>query len=308
MASDNDPRWLAALAAFDRAGSVSSGVGDEGGGGAGEAGDGSAGAPQVIRDGLSLLVRRGGLLARVRDAAGLADAQREVSAARALAQAGIPAVQLIDGPDQPWAFGNHVVTVWRWLETAAPATASDVGKLAGILITSGDSFEGLPPFEPFAAIVGALEPLPGDDEQAGFIRQRSADLAVRWAEVARQDPCGVGFVHGDLHEENVIVTAQGPVLADLELAGLGPCSYDVTPAVVAVTRYGAPSGSLDEFLAARGHDPRGWEGFDLCLAVYELWVTAWAVGVRDRSPQWAAEADRRVESLRDGTPHRWVLA
>ena len=31
-------------------------------------------------------------------------------------------------------------------------------------------------------------------------------------------------------------------------------------------------------LAALGRDPREWSGFRTCVSVYELWVTAWAVG------------------------------
>ena len=45
----------------------------------------------------------------------------------------------------------------------------------------------------------------------------------------------------------------------------------------------------------------------MCLDVYELWVTAWAVGVRDRDAAWATEAATRVATLRDGSDATWRL-
>ncbi len=99
----------------------------------------------------------------------------------------------------------------------------------------------------------------------------------------------------------------GAVLTDLELAGAGPSSYDAAPAVVAVDRYGAATTELDAFLDAFGADPRHWSGFATFVSVYELWVTAWAVGVRHQDPTWAEEATRRVATLRDGGSARWTL-
>ena len=77
--------------------------------------------------------------------------------------------------------------------------------------------------------------------------------------------------------------------------------------MVAVTRYGAEPETLDAFLAAYGTDPRSWSGFTTCVNAYELWVTAWAVGVRDRAPAFAEEASRRLACLVDGADHRWSL-
>lgn len=116
--------------------------------------------------------------------------------------------------------------------------------------------------------------------------------------MADADPAGVAIVHGDLHRDNVVAGPAGPLLTDLELAGAGPPSYDAAPAVVAVERYGADPATLDAFVTALGQDPREWTGFGTCVSVYELWVTAWAVGVRRPvSPELAAEATRRVTSL-----------
>ena len=60
-------------------------------------------------------------------------------------------------------------------------------------------------------------------------------------------------------------------------------------------------GVLDE------HDPRGWPGFATCVAIYELWGTAWAVGVSQSRPDLVDEAAVRVRCLRDQTCEPWTL-
>jgi aminoglycoside phosphotransferase (APT) family kinase protein len=263
----------------------------------------------VIRDELSLLVRQDEVLVRVRPRAAEPTAAREVEVAGVLAEAGVPALALVEPSGQPWVEGNWVLTAWRWHDTIGAATPEDLGTLACLLHerTAGTFAYDVARFDPLAAIRNAVSSLPIGDEQGDFVRRRAQELSSEWAAVADRDPTGTSVVHGDLHADNVLSTAEGPLLADLELAGAGPAAYDVAPAVVATERYGAPDSDLDRFLSARGDDPRTWSGFATCLAVYELWVTAWAVGVRDSSPQAAAEAALRVRCLRDGACEPWTL-
>jgi aminoglycoside phosphotransferase (APT) family kinase protein len=263
----------------------------------------------VVRDGLSLLVRQDQVLVRVRPRASEPTAAREVEVASVLGEAGVPAVELVEPAAQPWVEGSFVVTAWRWQDTVANATPEQLGTLARTLHerTAGTYAHDVARFDPLTAIRNAVAHLPIGDEQGDFVRRRAQELSAAWASVADRDPSGTSVVHGDLHADNVLATAVGPLLTDLELAGAGPAAYDVAPAVVATERYGAPGSDLDRFLRARGDDPRGWPGFATCLAVYELWVTAWAVGVRDTSPQAAAEAALRVRCLRDGACEPWTL-
>lgn len=257
----------------------------------------------------------------MRAVAELAVASREVEMARALEHSSVPAVRLATsvGPPhpspllekaaQPWQVGSWVVTGWNWVEGAGAPTSAQVGGLCRTLAErTGGLGLALASFDPLGAIVAAVAHLAATDGQASFVRARAADLAAQWVEAAADDPAGRSLVHGDLHADNVLVGPTGPILADLELAGMGPGSFDVTPAVVAVERYGAHPDSLLEFLGAYGRDPRGWAGFATFIAVYELWVTAWAVGVRDRSPSAQAEASRRVRCLQDGTCEPWHLS
>jgi hypothetical protein len=283
-----DPRLAAAHAVLDRVG--------------------ASGADAIIRDGLSLLVRRGDVLARVRPRTEEPVAAREVEVAEALAEVQVPCVALTGG-GQPWIEGGCVVTTWRWVDAVGDASPSDQGGLARLLRerTVGTVAFDVARFEPLVAIRNAVAHLPIGDPDADFVRARAQELVAPWAQIADHDPAGTAIVHGDLHGDNVVRTAAGPVLTDLELAGAGPPSYDTAPTVVAVERYGAPPSILDEFVEAQALDPRSWPGLRTCVAIYELWTTAWAVGVRHRSPELAAEAATRIRCLRDGSCEPWRL-
>ncbi|WP_426573539.1 phosphotransferase [Aquihabitans sp. McL0605] len=285
-----DPRWRAALEVLDRLNSSSS-------------------PTTVVREGLSLLVRQDDVLVRVRPRNEEPVAAREVEVARALLAAEVPVAALVGGVGQPWLVEGCVVTAWRWCETVGTASPAHLGHLARTLreSTVGTHAFDVPRFDPLTAIRNAVAGAPIGDEQGDFVRRRVQDLTADWARIADRDPAGTAVVHGDLHADNVLLTADGPLLTDLELAGSGPCSYDTAPAVVMVERYGDARSSLHEFIDAQDHDPRSWHGFTTCLAVYELWVTAWAVGVRDRSPRLAEEAAIRVRCLRDGACEPWHL-
>ena len=290
MGEGSDPRWAAAVEVLDRI-------------------NASATPPTLVREGLSLLVRQDGLLVRSRLRSEEPVAAREVEVARALADAEVPSVPLVAGRGQPWVVDGCVVTAWRWEEVAGAPSPADLGGLARALRerTVGTNVFDVPRFDPLSAIRSAVAATPIGDPQGDFVRRRAQELSGDWARIADRDPAGTAIVHGDLHQDNVLRTAEGALLTDLELAGAGPSSYDTAPAVVMVERYGASSATLDAFLDAQGSDPRSWSGFATCLAVYELWVTAWSVGVRDRSPELAAEAAVRVGCLRDQTCEPWRL-
>ncbi len=286
----SDPRWDVASLALDRAGA-------------------GAGELIVVRDGLSLLARRGGVVVRVRPRSEEPVAAREVAVAVALTDAAVPVTALVTPGGQPWIIEGSVVTAWSWSASTGPAGPVELGALARILAerTAGGPAHEVPRFDPLTAVRRVVEHLPVGDDQADAIRRLAHGLGPAWAAAADGDPGGVTIVHGDLHRDNVVVTASGPLLTDLELAGWGPPSYDAAPAVVAVERYGAHPSALDVFLGALGRDPRTWDGFAACVAVYELWVTAWAVGVRHQSPELATEAARRVASLVDHNDQPWHL-
>lgn len=267
----------------------------------------------LVRDGLAMLVRRGDVVVRVRAVGDRAVAEREVAVAGVLSVADVPHTPLAERAGQPWTAGDHVVTAWGWVDPVRAAGPQDLGALASKLrrrTVATASSGAVAGFDPIAAALGAVDHVPAGDSQVDAVRARADELRAEWADVAAAAPAapgGLAIVHGDLHRDNVVVGADGPLLTDLELAGVGPPAYDVAPAVVAVERYGADRTDLDSFLHAAGWDPRSHDAFPTCVAVYELWLTAWAVGVRGRSTELRAEAAHRIASLTEGGSHRWKL-
>lgn len=258
-------------------------------------------------------------LARVDDPARLADARRQVRVSALLAQRGVPVVTTVGPAGQPLATDVGPLTVWRWVAPVGPRVGPHaVGALARVLhdrtreLARGPAGRPVevPVHEPLLAVRAELDRA----EEVGatgagdlrLLRRTWQRLADTWP-APDDDPLGAAVVHGDLHVGNVVPSADGPVLADLELAGWGPASADLAPQVVAVRRYGADPEELDAALAGYGGDPRSWPGFELLVEGYELWVTAWAVANRTGSPAAEREAAVRLERWRTGTSPAWSL-
>lgn len=267
----------------------------------------SLGPDTIVRDGGALLLRRGGVLVRIRPGSDADVSGHEVVMARVLGSLMVPVTPLLDEPDQPWTVDGFAVSAWRWVNHGAAVSHHDLGYLARTLRERSAVSAGVVPrFDPLGAVRRVVAEL-GADEHATFVRRRAAELEEPYAEAAATDPLGRAVVHGDLHRDNVVWAALGPLLTDLELSGSGPPSYDAAPVVVAHRRYGSPEAEVTDFLKGFGTDPRSWPGFEVMVSVYELWVTAWAVGNRHRNESWAEEAALRVASMRDGRDLTWSL-
>lgn len=263
----------------------------------------------VMRRGRSTLVRFEDVVARVRFRADRAIAERELAVGRTLAAADVPAVRPIDIGHRPADVGDYVITLWRWIDGLGhEAEPAAIGRLAAELHRSTaarSARASIPKFDPLAATRVLLT---GDESADTTLLATVVDgLVDPWSEVQTTDPLGAALVHGDLHAENVLATAEGPVLVDLELTGVGPPSYDAAPMAIAVKRYGADPSSLDAFVRSWPADPRSWAGFDVCCLVYEAWVAAWAVSQAEESPAAAEEAAIRMATLRGEPSRTWRL-
>jgi hypothetical protein len=254
------------------------------------------------------------VLGRVDDPARFDAADRQVAVSEVLVERGVPCITVTGPVDQPIVTPAGPLTFWRWLEASADEVRPrTLGRLARALhdATRGGVDE-VPAFEPLLAVADELERARVDGRTASsdleLLGARAAHVLEGWA-VVLEDPLGIAVVHGDLHRHNAVATDGGAVLADLELAGVGPVCADLVPQVVAVRRYGAPPHTIDEVFAGYGLEPVRWPGFELLVEAHELWVTVWTVANRGVSPELEAEAELRLERWRPGpgSPRPWQL-
>lgn len=285
----------------------------------------------MVRVGTSVLVVADavGVMFRVDDQVPAERVRRQVAVASVLERSGLPAIRLAGDHHQPVVLGDPVVpgdpvvTVSAWhLEelTGAVVSPAELGGMARQLhdvaiVARGQV--GVPPFEPFVAIIEQLATAaatgvtsPDDLELLATVTGR---LAAAWpaaaADAATTPGVGMGVVHGDLHAGNVLATRRGPVLADLELAGIGPVAYDLVAAVVAVERYGAPTSTIADYVAGYGQPIPAAARSGVLRDTYELWLTAWAVANAHVDATHAAEARARLARWHDpsGAAPPWTL-
>lgn len=275
----------------------------------------------VLRAGTSVLVELGGQgpVVRVHDRdRDAGPATRQVAIARVLEQAGVPAIRLSGDSTQPVMVdagdaASVPVTVWRRESlTGAVARPWETGRLARRLHDATADVDDTVPAAPVIdAVEAAVAGMPaGDGVDTDADRTLLADQLDRLRPAWDHASAGSGLVvvHGDLHAGNVLVTTDGPVLADLELSGRGPAGYDLVPAVVAVRRYGAPPDSLAAFLDGYGAVLPPAEELEPMVELHELWVTAWAVANRRLDAAHGAEALLRLARWRTGASARpWTL-
>ncbi|MEZ4468530.1 MAG: phosphotransferase [bacterium] len=253
----------------------------------------------------STLVRlpAAGVVARIEPVDAGARADRQARCAAAAMAAGAPVAPLVF--PTPIALPGGHVTLWAWIDADAPVTPAALGQAARALHDATRRGEaGVPALDPFGILHERLTRAPLEAATRARLLARVAELAPAWDRVAADDPAGRALVHGDLHRGNALGKRGRALLIDLELAGFGPASFDLAPALVAVERYGGLAAERDALLRGYGLDPRGWPGLATLVAVYELLVTSWVLAEASHQVE---EAHKRVASLLGG-PHRpWTL-
>jgi fructosamine-3-kinase len=235
----------------------------------------------------------------------------EAAAARAFAEVDVPAARVRAGPE---LVAGWTVTVWDEIpvdDEDAVADATILGRLAARLHAATVA-RGPGPFPPCSLIDGARAQQELAEDAGASARE---ELDLLREETVRAERIAVAAsamrrtgVHGDLHEGNVVMGRNGPVLVDLELAGWGLRAYDAAPTVASVRWYGRPATDLRDFDDAYGAaltEECSANGLD---EVWRLWSVSWAVANRHRSDEAEEEALVRLETLRTGTaPRPWAL-
>ncbi|WP_345982483.1 aminoglycoside phosphotransferase family protein [Streptomyces sp. DSS69] len=234
-----------------------------------------------------------------------AAAAREVRVARWLDQENVPAVRLVD-VEQPVEAGGRPVTFWAELPPQEHGSVEDVAQLLAQLHSLPTPDIELGYLDPFIRVDDRLQAATTicvDDKE--WLRALHRDLVAAWAE----RPAGLPdrAVHGDAWPGNIVRTADGVLMMDLERFSVGPPEWDlVSTAVRAKTTGAVSSREYDRFCAVYGHDVTAWEGYPILARARELRMVTYAAQHAASNAEWRSQALYRIDCLRGRSgPRPW---
>ncbi|MEW2195132.1 aminoglycoside phosphotransferase family protein [Streptomyces microflavus] len=232
-------------------------------------------------------------------------AAREVRVARWLAKENVPAVRLVD-VEQPVDADGRPVTFWEELPPQDHGSVEDVAQLLlqlHSLPTPAIELGDLDPFVRVRERLQAATTIRDDDKE--WLHALHHDLAAAWAD----RPAGLPdrAVHGDAWPGNIVRTADGVLMMDLERFSVGPPEWDlVSTAVRAKTTGAVSSREYDQFCAVYGHDVTAWEGYSILARTRELRMVTYAAQHAASNSEWRSQAQYRIDCLRGRSgPRPW---
>lgn len=104
--------------------------------------------------------------------------------------------------------------------------------------------------------------------------------------------------HGDVHPNNVVMTADGPALLDWDLLCIGPPAWDHAALMTQTERWGEPPGLYEAFAAGYGASLRGEPVADALAELRLVAATLLRVRAGWTDPAAAAEAVERLRFWR----------
>ncbi|GHJ28553.1 aminoglycoside phosphotransferase [Streptomyces hygroscopicus subsp. sporocinereus] len=238
------------------------------------------------------------VIVRIARAGQAAAAQREVRVAHWLAENNVPAVRLIDVP-QPVEADGRPITFWEELPPHEHGTVADVAQLLRQLHSLPAPELDLGYLDPFVRIGERLQAAKtlNEDDRA-WLHSLHQDLVAEWAErPAGRPDCAV---HGDAWPGNLVrIIGGGRLLMDLERFSLGPPEWDLVSTAVRTKTTGAVTeDEYDTFCEAYGYDVTEWAGYQILAGARELRMVTYAAQHAASNPEWAAQAQYRVDCLR----------
>ncbi len=185
---------------------------------------------------------------------------------------------------------HGVVTVTPWLAATRAVSWRETGALLRRFHEQHAQAD-VPAWTPLSRLPSQVEDLPGAAADVLLAAREALLAALR--EVRSE--LGEGTIHGDVSPSNVMRTAEGPRLIDLDWVARAPREYDLASAS---RRYRAGEMSRRTYAAfcrAYGHDVLGWEGLAVLDRVADLGGVAfrlWDCRQHGRDLGWVAEEAR----------------
>lgn len=263
---------------------------------------------ELIRAGENTLYRLpGAVVARVTRRGQTDAAAKEVRVSRWLQQAGIPVVHVVPGVPQPVVVDGRAVTFWRELPDHHEGTVDQVaGILRQIHRLQPPPDLALPALAPFVRLKERIaETTAFDAEEREWLLKRLQRLTEQYENL----PVGLQWaaVHGDAWGGNIVTTATGPVVLDLERFAHGPPEWDLTSIAVDHFTFGSMSAAeWARFCTRYGYDVTEWAGYTALRDVRELRKVTFAAQMAARHPHLIGQARYRLACIRnEHGPRPW---
>ncbi|MGN6599705.1 MAG: phosphotransferase enzyme family protein [Actinomycetes bacterium] len=194
----------------------------------------------------------------------------------------------------PVTTAEGVVVVYPWRDEVA---AADWRQIGSVLAAFHAEHAGapVPDWVPLRRLEGQLAGLPS--ALTDPLRAARVELLAELA--ALSYPLGVGVIHGDLSPGNVLATADGLRLIDLDFVARGPLEYDLASAARRLRSGEIDASAYDSFCTAYGFDVRSWDGTFLLDRLAELGGLAFALWDDRRQGRTLGWLPDAVERWRD---------
>lgn len=194
-----------------------------------------------------------------------------VRVTRWLGGRGFPCVVPADLPGHPRLIGGHVVSLWRYVNTAPPPPGgADLGWLLRNLHTHRPPHRLRTLSDPLKSVSAAVasSKMPAGSHE--WLDDRIAELRRTWC--AMDFPHSPVLVHGDAHPNNFMREVSGRVLlGDWDHVAMGPREWDLAQIHYARRRFGyLTQRDVDDFTEAYGWDAREWSGLDSLIEIREI--------------------------------------
>lgn len=265
------------------------------------------GRVEVLRAAENTMVRLpGGVVARVGRPGRTTAAAKEVKVSRWLSTAGVPVVRVVSGIEQPVEVDGRPVTFWQELPAHRSGGPTDVARMLRKIHALPRPHElGLPPLDPFVRMDERINESSFSPPDRVWLLAHRQKLCERYAALAPGRPwCAV---HGDAWGGNIVITASGPVVLDLERFAVGPPEWDLV--AIAVDHFTFASFPAEQWTAvctSYGYDVTTWEGYEVLRDIRELRKVTFAAQMARQYPDLQPQANYRLACIRgDGGPRPW---
>lgn len=165
----------------------------------------------------------------------------------------------------PVVTSHGVVSVSPWLPAAPPVDWAEAGALLRRFHAECAGAD-VPVWTPLRRLPGQVAELPAG--AAGVLLAARAALLAALCELNSE--LGVDVLHGDVSPTNMLRTAAGPRLIDLDFVAVGPREYDLASAARRVAAGELDRGTYRRFCEGYGYDVRDWEGLEVVNRLAEL--------------------------------------